>query len=126
MVLDTRAAVLCGLGWWLPPDIVTNDQLSAVLDTSDEWIRSRTGVVTRHVAAPGTATSDLAVEAGRRALKSAGADSVDALILATTTPDRPCPATAPEVAACLGLGEIGAFDVESALASCTRWPVPPA
>lgn len=111
MVLDTRAAVLCGLGWWLPPDIVTNDQLSAVLDTSDEWIRSRTGVVTRHVAAPGTATSDLAVEAGRRALKSAGADSVDALILATTTPDRPCPATAPEVAACLGLGEIGAFDI---------------
>jgi 3-oxoacyl-[acyl-carrier-protein] synthase III len=111
MTLPVRAAVLCGLGWWTPPNIVTNDQLAAVLDTSDEWIRSRTGVVRRHVAADGMATSELAVEAGQRALKSAELDSVDALILATTTPDRHCPATAPEVAARLGLGTIGAFDV---------------
>jgi 3-oxoacyl-[acyl-carrier-protein] synthase III len=111
MVLATRAAVLCGLGWWTPPNIVTNDQLAAVLDTTDEWIRSRTGIAQRHVAAEGMATSELALEAGRRALKSAGVESVDALILATTTPDRPCPATAPEVAACLGLGAIAAFDV---------------
>jgi 3-oxoacyl-[acyl-carrier-protein] synthase III len=106
-----RAAVLCGIGWWVPPRIVTNDQLASVLDTSDEWIRSRTGVVYRHVADAGMATSELAVEAGQRALKSAGLESVDALILATTTPDRPCPATAPEVAATLGLGAIAAFDV---------------
>ncbi len=106
-----RAPVLCGLGSWLPPDIVTNDQLAAILDTSDDWIRSRTGVVNRHVAAADVATSDLAVEAGQRALKSAGVSSVDALILATTTPDRRCPATAPDVAARLGLGAIAAFDV---------------
>lgn len=106
-----RAAVLCGLGSWTPPDIITNDQLAAILDTSDEWIRERTGVVTRHVAAEGMATSELAVEAGRRALKSAGFEGVDALILATTTPDRRCPATAPEVATRLGLGAVAAFDI---------------
>jgi 3-oxoacyl-[acyl-carrier-protein] synthase-3 len=65
----------------------------------------------RHVAGPGMATSELAVEAGQRALKSAGLEAVDALILATTTPDRPCPATAPEVASRLGLGAIAAFDI---------------
>ena len=90
---------------------MTNDQLAQVLDTSDEWIRKRTGVVYRHVASPGMATSELAVEAGQRALKSAGSGVVDALILATTTPDRPCPATAPEVASRLGLGPIAAFDI---------------
>jgi 3-oxoacyl-[acyl-carrier-protein] synthase-3 len=106
-----RASVLCGLGSWTPPDIVTNDQLAGVLDTSDEWIRKRTGVVCRHVAAEGMATSELAAEAGQRALKSAGLATVDATIVATTTPDRPCPATAPEVAARLGLGSIAAFDI---------------
>jgi 3-oxoacyl-[acyl-carrier-protein] synthase-3 len=111
MALAKRAAVLCGLGWWTPPNVVTNDQLAAVIDTSDEWIRSRTGVARRHVAAEGMATSELAVEAGQRALKSAGLESVDALILATTTPDRHCPATAPEVATRLGLEAIAAFDV---------------
>jgi 3-oxoacyl-(acyl-carrier-protein) synthase III len=113
MTLAARAAVLCGLGWWTPPDVVTNDQLAAVLDTSDEWIRSRTGVVHRHVAAPGMATSELAVEAGQRALKSAELDSVDALVLATTTPDRHCPATAPDVATRLGLEAVAAFDVSA-------------
>lgn len=110
MALSARAAVVCGLGWWTPPDIVTNDQLAAELDTSDEWIRSRTGVVQRHIAPVGMATSELATEAGQRALKSAGLDSVDVLILATSTPDRYCPATAPEVAARLGLESIAAFD----------------
>jgi 3-oxoacyl-[acyl-carrier-protein] synthase III len=111
MTSSARAAVLCGIGSWTPPDVVTNDDLAAVLDTSDEWIRSRTGVQRRHVAGAGMATSGLAVEAGQRALKSAGLDAVDALILATTTPDRPCPATAPEVATRLGQGPIAAFDV---------------
>ncbi|MBH5334680.1 ketoacyl-ACP synthase III [Streptomyces pactum] len=106
-----RAAVLCGLGTWLPPRSVSNEELSQELDTSDEWIRSRTGIGRRHVADPATATSDLAVEAGRRALKSAGLEAVDAVVLATTTPDRPCPATAPLVAAQLGLGTVPAFDV---------------
>jgi 3-oxoacyl-[acyl-carrier-protein] synthase III len=113
MTLPERASVLCGLGSWTPPDVVTNEQLAGELDTSDEWIRARTGVERRHVARPGMATSELAVEAGRRALKSAGRDSVDALILATTTPDHPCPATAPQVANHLDLGPVAAFDVSA-------------
>ena len=105
------AAVLCGLGAWTPPDVITNDELVRGLNISDDWIRRRTGIVRRHAASPGMATSELAVEAGQRALKSAGLETVDAVILATTTPDRPCPATAPEVASRLGLGSVAAFDV---------------
>ncbi|HEX6471597.1 MAG TPA: beta-ketoacyl-ACP synthase III [Streptosporangiaceae bacterium] len=104
-------AVLAGVGAWTPPRIVTNDDLAAYLDTSDEWIYSRTGIRQRRIADPGVATSDLAVEAGARALKSAEIDHVDAVILATTTPDRPCPATAPDVASRLGVTGIAAFDV---------------
>lgn len=70
-------------------------------------------MVRRHVASQGMATSELAVEAGQRALKSAGMDTVDAVIVATTTPDRPCPATAPEVASRLGLGTVAAFDISA-------------
>jgi 3-oxoacyl-[acyl-carrier-protein] synthase-3 len=108
-----RAAVVCGLGSWLPATAVTNDDLARELDTNDEWIRSRTGIGQRHILETGLATSDLAVEAGLRALKSAQADTVDAVVLATTTPDHPCPATAPEVSARLGLGTIAAFDVNA-------------
>ncbi|MGW8065149.1 beta-ketoacyl-ACP synthase III [Streptomyces ziwulingensis] len=106
-----RAAVVCGIGSYVPPDVVTNEDLARSLDTSDDWIRSRTGIARRCVVAPGTATSDLAVEAGLRALKSAGDGRAGAVVLATTTPDQPCPATAPQVAARLGLGEVPAFDV---------------
>ncbi|MET8698626.1 beta-ketoacyl-ACP synthase III [Kitasatospora sp. NPDC058032] len=114
----TRAAVLAGVGAALPPRVVTNDELAQRLDTSDEWIRTRTGIRQRHVVDPGTATGDLAERAGRRALASAAATSgrpagADLLILATTTPDRPCPATAPDVAARLGLGGIPAYDVNA-------------
>ncbi|WP_326695916.1 ketoacyl-ACP synthase III [Streptomyces sp. NBC_01754] len=110
----TRAAVLSGLGGWLPPRVVTNDDLPAELDTSDHWIRSRTGIARRHFADPGSATSDLAVEAGARALASSGTPHADAVILATTTPDRICPATAPEVATRLGLADAAAFDLNAA------------
>jgi 3-oxoacyl-[acyl-carrier-protein] synthase-3 len=103
--------VVSGLGAWLPPTVVTNDDLTAELDTTDQWIRSRTGIGARHVVDPHTGTSLLATEAGRLALESAGATSVDAVVLATSTPDRSCPATAPEVAANLGLGGRPAFDV---------------
>lgn len=106
------AAVLCGVGYWLPPSIVTNADLSARLDTSDEWITSRTGISTRRRVTADITTADLAAEAAGRALKSAGGE-VDALILGTTTPDRRCPATAPEVASRLGLGCIPAFDVSA-------------
>ncbi|WP_331766570.1 beta-ketoacyl-ACP synthase III [Embleya sp. NBC_00896] len=106
-----RSAVVAGLGAWTPPRVVTNDMLAAELDTSDEWIRTRTGIDRRHVVDPGTSTGHLATEAGRRALESAGTARVDLVVLATSTPDRPCPATAPVVAARLGLAGVGAFDV---------------
>ncbi|WP_457809637.1 thiolase family protein, partial [Clavibacter michiganensis] len=85
------------------------------MDTSDEWIRARTGIAQRYVAEEGTLTSDLAVGAAERALKSARLtpDEIDAVIVATTTPDRPCPATAPTVAARLGTGPVPAFDVSA-------------
>ncbi|MFG2721488.1 beta-ketoacyl-ACP synthase III [Streptomyces sp. NPDC048416] len=108
-----RAAVLCGLAGWLPPRVVTNQELSERLDTTDTWIRSRTGISRRHFAEPGQATSDLAAEAGRRALRSAGVDAVDAVVVATTTPDRSCPATAPLVADRLGLAGAAAFDISA-------------
>ncbi|MGW0533344.1 beta-ketoacyl-ACP synthase III [Streptomyces sp. NPDC003032] len=104
-------AVVRGIGAWVPPRVVTNEELAAELDTSDEWIRGRTGIARRHIADPGMATSDLAVEAGGRALKSASMDAADCVIVATTTPDRVCPATAPLVASRLGLGTAAAFDV---------------
>ncbi|MER7725107.1 beta-ketoacyl-ACP synthase III [Streptomyces sp. NPDC096323] len=109
--MRTRVAVLAGLGSALPPHVVTNDDLAARMDTSDAWIRSRTGIVERRVVAPGSATSDLAIAAGRRAMDSAGAPDIGAVVLATATPDHPCPATGPTVAAGLGLGTVPAFDV---------------
>ncbi|WP_255953422.1 beta-ketoacyl-ACP synthase III [Streptomyces odontomachi] len=105
------AAVLSGIGAWLPPRVVTNDELATRLDTSDAWIRSRTGIGQRHFIEAGMSTGSLAVEAGARALKSANLDSVDVVVLATTTPDQPCPATAPLVAARLGMTAVPAFDV---------------
>jgi 3-oxoacyl-[acyl-carrier-protein] synthase-3 len=105
------AAVLAGIGSYLPPRVVCNEELAVTLDTSDEWIRSRTGISRRHVAARGTTTSDLAAGAAQQALKSADMSTVDALVLATTTPDRPCPGTAPTVAAKLGLRDIAAYDI---------------
>lgn len=109
----SRAAVLCGLGHALPATIVTNDDLASRLDTTHEWIHSRTGISQRHVLEPGQATSDLAAEAGARALRSAQlqAEDVDIVVLATATPDHPVPATAPVVANMLGAADAGAFDV---------------
>ena len=109
-----RAAVLCGLGAWVPPTVVTNDDLATRLDVSDEWIRSRTGIGQRRLIDPGSATSDLAVEAGERAMKSAGTTTCDMVLLATTTPDHPVPGTAPAVAARLGQTGVAAVDVNAA------------
>jgi 3-oxoacyl-[acyl-carrier-protein] synthase-3 len=106
-------AVIAGLGAWLPGTVVTNGELAAKLDTSDEWIRRRTGIQERRRAGRGGSTSELAIEAGRLALKAARTAAVDALVLATTTPDQPCPATAPSVASALGLTGIAAFDVSA-------------
>jgi len=109
----SRAAVLTGVGSCLPPRAVPNAELAAGLDSSEEWIRSRTGIEQRYFADRGTATSDLAVAAGEQALKSAGVSTVDAVLVATTTPDRPCPATAPVVAARLGMRGTAAYDVSA-------------
>ncbi|MBW3602506.1 MAG: ketoacyl-ACP synthase III [Actinobacteria bacterium] len=106
-------AVLEGLGVAVPQRVVTNLDLERVLDTSDEWIRTRTGIGERRVADPGVATADLAVEAGARALKSAGGGPVDMVVVATTSPDRVVPATAPEVASRIGLEPVAAFDLNA-------------
>ena len=111
-----RAAVLEGLGAMVPPRRVTNEELAQLFDTNDAWIRSRTGISSRHWADPGTATSDLAVVAGRQALASADVSSVDLLVLATSTPNQVMPATAPEVADRLGLGTPAAYDMSVACA----------
>lgn len=105
------AAVVAGLGGALAPVIVTNADLAAHLDTSDAWIAERTGIRCRRRVSAGMATSDLAVEAGRLALKAAGGIDADAVVLATTTPDQLCPATAPQVASRLGLTGVAAFDI---------------
>ncbi|WP_326813377.1 ketoacyl-ACP synthase III [Streptomyces scopuliridis] len=105
------AARLIGLGSWLPSRVVTNADLSLTLDTSDEWIRTRIGIATRRMADRDTATSDMAVEAGSLAMKSAEVAHVDAMVLATATPDHTVPSTAPVVAHRLGLPCVPAFDV---------------
>ncbi|MGW0564520.1 beta-ketoacyl-ACP synthase III [Streptomyces sp. NPDC003016] len=109
----SRAAVLAGIGGCLPPRAVSNEEIAAVSGGSDEWIRSRTGIRQRYFAASGTATSDLAVGAGEQALKSSGDPSVDTVVVATSTPDRPCPGTAPTVATRLALSGVAAFDISA-------------
>ncbi len=111
----TLPVAITGLGTYLPSKVVTNDDLAEVLDTSDEWIRTRTGIRQRHVLAEDQATSDLAVEAGKAALADAGlgVEDISALIVATTTPDHPVPGTAPIVASALGT-EVAAFDLNAA------------
>ncbi|MFD3504189.1 beta-ketoacyl-ACP synthase III [Streptomyces sp. NPDC058676] len=106
-----QAARLIGLGSYLPPRKVDNADFASRLDTTDEWIRTRIGITERHIADPATATSDLAVEAGLRAMKSASIEHVDAVILATATPDHHVPGTAPLVAHQLGLRQVPAFDL---------------
>jgi 3-oxoacyl-[acyl-carrier-protein] synthase-3 len=105
-------AVITGWGAALPPKILTNDDLAGMMDTSDEWIQERTGIKERRV---GGTTAGLSVEAGRKALEMSGVDParIDGLILATTTPDRTVPATAPTVQNELGL-RCGSFDVNAA------------
>ncbi|MFI9269345.1 beta-ketoacyl-ACP synthase 3 [Kitasatospora sp. NPDC052896] len=112
----TRAAVLQGIGGMVPPRIVSNAELAELVGGDDAWIRTRTGIHQRHWADPGTVTGDLAVAAGERALESAGADTVDLVILATSTPDQPMPATAPEIATRLGVGAPWAYDLSAACA----------
>jgi len=109
-----RARII-GCGAFLPDNVVTNDDLAAKVDTSDEWIRERTGIRQRYIALPGEKTSDLALGAARAALTDAGIDAgeLDMIICATTTPDESFPATATIVQSRLGMGHGAAFDVQA-------------
>jgi 3-oxoacyl-[acyl-carrier-protein] synthase-3 len=111
---------IIGLGAVLPDRVVTNDELAGRLDTSDEWIRTRTGIRERRYADPAVATSDLAITAGRAALHDAGIgpEQLDWVICATTSPDNPFPATASRVQAELGAVHAAAFDL---MACCSGW-----
>ena len=111
-----RRSILTGTGSWLPEKILTNDDLSKIVDTSDEWIRTRTGIRQRHIAAEGELTSDLATRAAECALEAAGRDAsdIDMVLVATSTPDNTFPATATTVQANLGITHGGpAFDLQA-------------
>jgi 3-oxoacyl-[acyl-carrier-protein] synthase-3 len=106
---------IIGTGGYLPERIVDNHEFARRLDTSDAWIRERTGIVQRHIAAEGQASSDLALEAAKRALEAAGTDAsqIDLIIVATSTPDYIFPSTACLLQAKLGIKGCAAFDVQA-------------
>ena len=108
-------SVIRGVGAYLPKRIMTNDDISRIVDTDDAWITERTGIKQRHIAAEGELTSDLAIAAAKQALVRAGIDPVDIdlVICATATPDRTFPATAVRIQAGLGITNGAAFDVQA-------------
>ncbi len=110
-----RRSIIEGTGAYLPKRVLTNDELSAIVETSDEWIRERTGIQERRIADEEEVTSDLATHAAKDALSDAGLDAseIDLIVLATTTPDRTFPATATAVQANLGITRGAAFDVQA-------------
>ena len=111
----TQKAVVTGCGSYLPAEVMTNHDIAKLVETNDEWIRERTGIRERHIAADDERTSDLAAAAARKALADAGrapAD-VDLIIVATTTPDLTFPATAAIVQAKLGAPAGTAFDIQA-------------
>lgn len=114
----TRRSVVRGTGHYLPARIVPNSEFEATLDTTDEWIRDRTGIERRHFAAEGEFTSDLAIAAARAALDRAGMQpgEIDAIVVATSTPDLTFPAVATMVQAGLGMTRGFAYDVQAVCA----------
>jgi 3-oxoacyl-[acyl-carrier-protein] synthase-3 len=110
-----KAGIL-GCGYYLPEKIMTNADLEKIVYTSDEWIRTRTGIEERRIAAEGECTSDMALKAAERAIASAGIkkEDIDLIVLATICPDYAWPATACMTAAKLGFDDIPAFDVSAA------------
>ena len=111
-------SVVQGCGAYLPERVVTNDELAKRMETSDEWIRQRTGIRQRHIAADGEFTSHLATKAAQRALDHAGlqASNLDLIVLATATPDETFPATATTVQKALGMTKGAAFDLQAVCA----------
>jgi 3-oxoacyl-[acyl-carrier-protein] synthase-3 len=108
-------SVVLGCGSYLPSRVLTNAELAQKVATSDEWITQRTGIRERRIAAPGELTSDLAINAAKAALASAGVDaqSIDLIVLATSTPDNTFPASAVTVQAGLGITQGAAFDLQA-------------
>ena len=111
-----RTCSISGVGSYVPEKILTNADLEKMVETSDEWITSRTGIKERRIAAANEFTSDLAAKAAKRAMKMAGvtADQIDLIIIATLTPDMPFPSTACLVQRKLGAARAAAFDIEAA------------
>ena len=106
---------IIGVGSYLPKKILTNKDLEKSLDTTDEWITSRTGIKQRHIVSPGQQTSDLAFEAARKAISNSNinTDKIDLIIVATTTPDKIFPSTACNVQTKLGIKNCPAFDIQA-------------
>lgn len=104
-----------GTGSYVPERIVTNSELASMVPTSDKWIKENLGISERRVALPGQKTSDLAIEAGRKAIESANIspEQLDLIILATATPDRQAPATAPKIQSAIGANRAAAFDLNA-------------
>lgn len=113
--MNTLRTVITGTGHYVPPRVVTNQDLEKLMDTSDEWIRERSGIRERHHVDPGVGTSDLAVEAARRAIEDAKIDpaSIDLVVAATLSPDHYFPGIGVMVQAKLGLGTTGALDIRN-------------
>lgn len=113
-MLNLRA-VVAGVGSYLPERVMTNDDMSKIVDTTSDWIVKRTGIRQRHIAADGETTSDLATAAAKRALEHSGISpqEIDLVILATSTPDNTFPATAVAVQHRLGITQGAAFDVQA-------------
>ncbi|MFM9845018.1 MAG: beta-ketoacyl-ACP synthase III [Dongiaceae bacterium] len=113
--MSVRRSIVAGCGSYLPAKVLTNAELAQRLDTSDEWIRQRTGIGQRYIAAEGELTSDLATKAADAALTQAGvsASAVDLIVLATATPDETFPAAATRVQSNLGIHRGAAFDIQA-------------
>ncbi len=113
--MTTTRSVVLGYGAYLPERIVTNAELAKTVDTSDEWIVQRTGIRQRHIAADGEYTSHLGTKAAQAAIANAGIDaqSIDLIVLATSTPDNTFPATAVQIQEALGITHGAAFDVQA-------------
>jgi len=118
---DNTNIYICSTGIYLPEKIVTNQQLEAIIETSDEWIQTRSGIAQRRISQPHELTSDLAVHAADMAIQRAdlSASDIDLIIVATASPDVPFPATACYVQAKLGLSHVPAFDIS---AVCSGFP----
>ena len=119
--MNVRRVEIKSLATYVPPRLLTNADLEKMVETTDEWILQRTGIRQRHIVDPGMATSDLATEAGREAIKRAGLvpDDIDVIVVGTVTPDMLFPSTACLVQHKLGAGKAWGFDLSAACSAFT-------